>query len=164
MQCYSHSQGAEKDQLNAKVGPFKNLTAAGKKLFLTRLLHDLRLLYLFPDEKFKVYLLVSQVGLHEHCNEVTVKIPKSSHSGACSGTLRENLPWSIYLTCTSLNSEWKPEHPEETHADTERTCRLCTDSDPSRESNPGLWHCKALCHRAAQVKHAGTFCYFQGRK
>jgi len=31
----------------------------------------------------------------------------------------------------------KPEHPEETHADTGRMCKLHTDSDPSRELNLG---------------------------
>jgi len=30
----------------------------------------------------------------------------------------------------------KPEHPEESHTDTGRMCKLHTDSDPSRESNP----------------------------
>jgi len=34
-------------------------------------------------------------------------------------TLRGNLAWPINLTHTSLDYEWKPEHPEETHADTE---------------------------------------------
>ena len=33
------------------VGPFKNLMAAGKKLFLSRLVRDLRLLYLFRRKK-----------------------------------------------------------------------------------------------------------------
>ncbi|XP_072340485.1 YY1-associated factor 2 isoform X3 [Scyliorhinus torazame] len=37
----------------------------------------------------------------------------------------------------------KPENPEETHADTGRTCKLHTDSDPSWESNPGPWRCEA---------------------
>jgi len=35
-------------------------------------------------------------------------------------------------------------HPEETHADTGvRMCRLHTDSDPSRESNPCPRRCEA---------------------
>ena len=33
------------------VSPFKSLTAAGKKLFLSRLVRDLRLLYPFPQRK-----------------------------------------------------------------------------------------------------------------
>jgi len=33
----------------------------------------------------------------------------------------------------------KLEQLEEIHADTERTCKLHTDSDPSRQSNPGLF-------------------------
>ena len=32
---------------------------------------------------------------------------------------------------------------EETHADTRRTYRLHTDSDPSQKSNPGPWSCEA---------------------
>ena len=48
------------------------------------------------------FIYLSQVVLHLHCNEVTVKIPSSPHSGACLGTLRENLAWPIDLTRTSF--------------------------------------------------------------
>ena len=54
-----------------------------------------------------------------------------------------NLAWPINLTRTSLDCGRKPEHPDETHADTRRMCKLHTDSDPSRESNPGPWSCEA---------------------
>ena len=49
----------------------------------------------------------------------------------------------MHLTRTSLNFGRKPGHPEETQADTVRTCKLRTDSDPSWESNPGPWRCEA---------------------
>ena len=45
---------------------------------------------------------MSQVGSHLHRDEVTVKIPKSPHSGACSGSLRENLAWLMHLISTSF--------------------------------------------------------------
>jgi len=35
------------------------------------------------------------------------------------------------------------EHPEETHADTGRICKLHTDRVSSRESTPGPWRCEA---------------------
>ena len=65
-------------------------------------------------------------------------------------TLTGNLAWPINLTCTSLGCGRKPEHPEETHTDTGRTCKLHTDSHPSREPNriPGAVRrqCSPLCH------------------
>ena len=45
--------------------------------------------------KVKVYLFVTS---SLHCTEVTVKIPLSPHSCACSGTLREDLIWPIHPT------------------------------------------------------------------
>ena len=37
----------------------------------------------------------------------------------------------------------KLEHPEETYADTERMCKLHTDSDPRPELILGSWRCEA---------------------
>jgi len=54
-----------------------------------------------------------------------------------------NLVWPINLSCTSLDCGRKPEHLEETHADTGRMCKLHTDSNPSWEWNSGPWSCKA---------------------
>ena len=48
MLCYSHSSGVKK-YTSCEVGPFKSLMAPEKKLFLSWLVRDLRLLYLFPD-------------------------------------------------------------------------------------------------------------------
>jgi len=42
-----------------------------------------------------------------------------------------------------FQTEGKPEHPEETYADTGKTCRFHTHSDQSWESNPGPWCCEA---------------------
>jgi len=83
------------------------------------------------------FIYLSQVVLYSHCNEAPIKIPSSPHSSACSGTLRENLARPMHLTAHLLDCGRKSEHPEETHADTGRTCRLHTDSDPSQESNTG---------------------------
>ena len=54
-----------------------------------------------------------------------------------------NLAWPIHQTYTSSDSGRKPKHPEETHTDTGRMCKLHTDSDPSGELNPGPWRCEA---------------------
>ena len=71
---------------------------------------------------------------------------------------RVNLAWPVNLTLTSLDYGRKPEHPEETHADKGRTWKVHTDSDPSRESNPGPWRCEAAvlttvppCHPCAPL-------------
>ena len=56
---------------------------------------------------------------------------------------RVNLAWPINLTHTSLECGRKPEHLEETHADTGRMCKLHTDSDPRLELNPSPWCCEA---------------------
>uniref|UniRef100_A0A8C4XHQ2 non-specific serine/threonine protein kinase n=1 Tax=Erpetoichthys calabaricus TaxID=27687 RepID=A0A8C4XHQ2_ERPCA len=48
---------------------------------------------------------------------------------------RANLESPIHLTCMSLDCGRKPERPEETHADTGRTCKLHTGR--TREANPG---------------------------
>ncbi|XP_072371178.1 transcription factor GATA-5 isoform X2 [Scyliorhinus torazame] len=75
-----------------------------------------------------------------------------------------NLAWPVHLACTSLDCGRKPEHPEETQADMERTCRLRTDSDPSRESNLGPWSCEAtvlttvLPCRMSSSRRAGLCC------
>ena len=57
------------------------------------------------------------------------------------------------LTHTTLDCGRKLEHPEETHVDTMRACKLHTDSDPRLELNLGPWRCEAaalttvlLCH------------------
>ena len=73
-----------------------------------------------------------------------------------------NLAWPIYLTRTSLDYGRKPEHPEETHADTGRMCKLHTDNDPRPELNPGPLRYEAavltVCHRAADaVRSAEIF-------
>ena len=62
---------------------------------------------------------------------------------ASQDTKGQFLAWPINLTRTSLDCGRKPEQPEETHADTRRMCKLHTDIDPSRESNPGPWSCEA---------------------
>ena len=49
----------------------------------------------------------------------------------------------IHLTRTSLDCGRKLEHPEETHADMGRMCKLHTNSHPRPELNPGPWHCGA---------------------
>ena len=58
--------------------------------------------------------------------------------------LRGNLAWPIILTHTPLDCGRKLEHPEEAHADTERTCKLHIDSHPRPELNPNPW-----CYEAA---------------
>ena len=57
--------------------------------------------------------------------------------------LRGNLAWPINLTCTCLECGRKPEHPEETHTNMGRMCKLHTDSDPRPESDLGPWHSEA---------------------
>ena len=48
------------------VGPFKSLMVAGKKLFLSWMVHDLRLLYLFPDWRRWPWFGDVGVGLGKH--------------------------------------------------------------------------------------------------
>jgi len=55
----------------------------------------------------------------------------------------DNLAWPIKVTRKSYECGRKPEHPEETHANTGRMRKLHTDSDPSRESNQGPRSCEA---------------------
>ncbi|KAL7835203.1 hypothetical protein SRHO_G00294500, partial [Serrasalmus rhombeus] len=61
-----------------------------------------------------------------------------SHLGQCST--------SNWPDCMSLDCGRKPENPEETHADTRRTCRLHTERTPGHpagESNPDPPRCEA---------------------
>ena len=75
-------------------------------------------------------------------------------------TLRVNLAWPIHLGCTSLNCGRKPGHLEETHADTGRTCKLHTDSDPRLESNPGPWSCEAAVPTTVSFDLIYNFCMY----
>ena len=57
-------------------------------------------------------------------------------------TLRGNLAWPIHITCTPLECGRKWEHPEKTHADMGRMCKLI-DSHRRLELNLGPWNCEA---------------------
>ena len=46
-------------------------------------------------------------------------------------TPKDNLETPINLACMSLDGGRKPEHPERTHADTGRTCKLHIERPPS---------------------------------
>ena len=82
---------------------------------------------------------ISPQALSPQPHTVTPLIPLTYTSLDTLG----NLAWPINLTPTSLDCGRKPEHPEETYADTGRMCKLHTDSHPSRESNPDHWSCEA---------------------
>ena len=73
---------------------------------------------------------------------------------------RGNSAWPIHLTRISLDCGRKPEHPEETLADTGRMCKLHTDSDPSRELNPGPWRYEAaMLTTVPPCRHVFHFAY-----
>jgi len=61
-----------------------------------------------------------------------VKIPESPHTGACSGTLRQNLAWPMHLTSMSFRL-W-----EETGAPGRNPRRHWEHAQ-----NLGPWHCEA---------------------
>jgi len=46
----------------------------------------------------------------------------------------------------------KPEHLEQTHADTGKMCKLHTDSHPRPESNPSPWICEVAVLTTVEIK------------
>uniref|UniRef100_A0A8C4X4Y9 Collagenase 3 n=1 Tax=Erpetoichthys calabaricus TaxID=27687 RepID=A0A8C4X4Y9_ERPCA len=66
---------------------------------------------------------------------------------------RANLESPIHLTCMSLDCGRKPERPEETHADTGRTCKL--HAGRTREANPGLLTARQQRYHCATVPPTG---------
>ncbi|XP_072420248.1 A-kinase anchor protein 8-like isoform X2 [Chiloscyllium punctatum] len=83
--------------------------------------------------------------------------PTQTHSLTPNTT--GNLAWPIHLTCTILDCGRKPEHPEETHADTRSMCKHHTDSCLRQELNPGLWRCEAAVLTTATVPPTVFSCY-----